>query len=538
MKRTIIIGAGVAGLATAALLAKEGHEVFVFEKNERVGGRVGTIKHEGFRFDTGPSWYLMPSVFEHFFELLGTSSAKQLDLRVLDPGYKIFFESQEKDESSHLSIPYGIDNVAKVFESVEPNSAKKIQKYLRSAKQTKDMAEQYFLYNTFTKWHFLGSKEILRSIPALLKLLFTPLTSFTSANFKHTWLRQILEYPAIFLGTDPRKAPAMYHLMSALDLDEGVQYPMGGFWHLLEKLQELAVDNGAKIITKAEVTRIVTSQTGKDIRVEGIEWLDENDTEQYMTSDFIVSAADLHHTENTLLDDKSRTYGDEWWADIESGPGAVLVMLGVSGKVPELEHHSLFFTKDWDNNFDAIFEDNQTFPNPASIYVCKPSATDPSVAPEDAENLFILIPTKADENIGSGGVNGAGDKVVEQLADQAIDQVDSWASIGDLRERIIFRQTIGPKDFADDYNSWRGGMLGPSHVLRQSAMFRAKNVSKKVRGLFYAGGTTSPGVGVPMCLISAELVLKHIRNDHSVGPTKPLVKSSNSKFERFFKRVT
>lgn len=142
--------------------------------------------------------------------------------------------------------------------------------------------------------------------------------------------------------------------------------------------------------------------------------------------------------------------------------------------------------------------------------------------------LFVLIPVPADVTIGSGGINGRGDAQDAEAADRAIDQIASWAGISGLRERIVSRQTIGPADFARDYSSWRGGMLGPSHILRQSAMFRAQNVSKRVAGLFYAGATTAPGVGVPMCLISAELVLKHIRGDRTAGPTAPQTSSSGS----------
>jgi phytoene desaturase len=193
-------------------------------------------------------------------------------------------------------------------------------------------------------------------------------------------------------------------------------------------------------------------------------------------------------------------------------------MLGVRGALPQLPHHSLFFTDDWDANFDAIFGASPRVPSPASTYVCRPSATDPDVAPADHENLFILVPVPADVDLGHGGADGGGSPQVERAADAAIDMVSAWAGIPDLRDRIVVRETKGPADFRDDYRSWRGGMLGPAHILSQSAMFRAQNASRRVQGLYYAGGTTAPGVGVPMCLISAEVVLKRIRGDHTPGP--------------------
>src|SRR5699024_2095347 len=153
-----------------------------------------------------------------------------------------------------------------------------------------------------------------------------------------------------------------------------------------------------------------------------------------------------------------------------------------------------------------------------SVYVCRPSATDSTVAPEGHDNLFVLVPIPAETTLGGGGADGAGDRGIEEAADAVIDQLAQWADAPDLRDRIVVRETLGPADFAADYNSWRGGMLGPAHILQQSAMFRAQNASRRVGGLYYAGVTTAPGGGVPMCLISAELVLKRVMGDHSPGP--------------------
>jgi phytoene desaturase len=213
-----------------------------------------------------------------------------------------------------------------------------------------------------------------------------------------------------------------------------------------------------------------------------------------------------------------QTYPQQWWDKRVPGPSAVLVYLGVSGKVPSLLHHTLLFTKDWYDNFGRIFGNPSSVPNPASLYVCKPSATDKNVAPAGDTNLFVLVPIPADVEIGKGGIDGRGDARVEEIADAAITQIADWAKVPDLAERIVVRRTVGPADFAGDLNSWMGSALGPSHVLKQSAFFRAGNVSKKVDGLFYVGGSTIPGIGLPMCLISAEVLIKRLRHDYSTGP--------------------
>jgi len=230
-----------------------------------------------------------------------------------------------------------------------------------------------------------------------------------------------------------------------------------------------------------------------------------------------VGAADLHHLETSLLPASLQTHPEKAWRRRSPGPGAVLAMLGVEGRIPQLAHHSLFFTSDWDQNFGDIF-DRGRVPDPASIYVCKPSETDPSVAPEGCENLFVLVPVPADVTIGAGGDDGNGSEAVERAVDAAIDQVAGWAGVGDLRDRIRVRHTVGPEDFERRYNSWRGGALGLEHNLRQSAFLRPGNTSSKVGGLLYAGASTVPGVGLPMCLISAELVLKRLTGDRSSLP--------------------
>jgi phytoene desaturase len=192
--------------------------------------------------------------------------------------------------------------------------------------------------------------------------------------------------------------------------------------------------------------------------------------------------------------------------------------LGVKGELPNFEHHTLLFAADWRENFEAIFGDNSRLPEPASLYICKPSGVDPSVAPEGHENLFVLVPAPADLALGMGVVDGDGDTPLEAYADRIIAQIAEWTKTPDLADRIVLRRTYGPGDFHADLNAWRGSMLGPAHTLKQSAFFRTGNVSKKVRGLYYAGASTIPGIGLPMCLISAEVLIKRLRGDTSTGP--------------------
>lgn len=505
--RAVVIGGGISGLATAALLAEEGLDVTLVEAREELGGRAGRWTAQGFTFDTGPSWYLMPEVFDHFFRLLGTSAEEQLDLVRLDPAYRVFFE----DAAEPFDLPG--QGARDALVSLDPPSADRLDQYLASAAETYELATSRFLYSTYESLGPLLDRETLGKLPRLARLLGEPLERRIRRHSGERRVQQVLGYPAVFLGTSPSAAPGIYHLMSHLDIGQGVLYPRGGFATVIDAIARLASQNGVRIRTGCRAQRI----TVREGVATGIEVAGPDGSAEHLPADVVVSTADLHVTEQQLLDPPYRSKRDAWWRSRDPGPGAVLALLGVRGAVAELAHHTLLFTRDWEAGFDAIYGRRPSIPDPASIYVCRPSATD-DVAPDGHENLFVLIPVPADTSIGEGGVDATGSPAVERAVDAAIDQISSWCGIPDLRDRIVLRRSIGPADFERDFGAWRGGALGPAHTLRQSALLRGSNASAKVKGLLFAGATTIPGIGLPMCLISAELVVKRLRGDRTAGP--------------------
>ncbi|MFD1720545.1 phytoene desaturase family protein [Amnibacterium endophyticum] len=515
--RAVVIGGGIAGLSSAALLAEEGWQVVLLEARDVLGGRAGEWDHAGYRFETGPSWYLMPEVFDHFFRLLGTSADEQLELQRLSPGYRVVFEPKGGEPAEVVDIAADRAGNLALAERLEPGAGPRLAAYLDSARWVYDTALRRFLYTTFASLRPLLVPEVLRGLPRLVPMLTESLHRYVSRRFRDRRLGQILEYPAVFLGSSPFRTPGMYHLMSTLDLEGGVLYPKGGISALIEAVRRVAVERGVEIRTSTPATRILTEGTAATRpHVTGVRTPGGD-----VPADLVVSAMDLEASERALLPPALRTYGPEWWADREPGPSAVLVLLGVRGELPELLHHTLLFTEDWHANFSAVMPPKGRPPAPLpdelSLYVCRPSATD-QVAPDGHENLFVLVPMTADTTIGRGGVDGAGAPAVEAIADRAIAQLSRWLEVPDLAERIEVRRTIGPADFAEDLAAWHGTALGPAHTLAQSALFRAGNVSKRVDGLLYAGGSTIPGIGLPMCVISAELVIKRLRGDTSTGP--------------------
>ncbi|MCW4466114.1 phytoene desaturase family protein [Glutamicibacter sp. MNS18] len=504
----IVIGGGFAGLASAGLLAAAGHRVTLLEQGEHLGGRAGRLHRGGFSFDTGPSWYLMPEVFEHWFGLMGTSVQRELDLVELETSYRTFFEGQPPVDLSPQTA-------AATFESLEPGAGSRLRDYLAQSSGNYQLALEHFLYDDFARPGNLAKGSILRRLPQLLPLLLRSLHDHGAARFQDPRLRQLLGYPAVFLGSSPRRTPALYHLMSHLDLVEGVRYPRGGFSALVDAMARTAEAAGVLLVTRARVTELSTD--GADGAVSAVQWIDEHNDTHRSPAQIVVGAADLHHLEHQLLPPARRTRSKRQWNRADPGPSAVLLCLGIKGKLPQLEHHNLFFTRDWDENFSRI-DSGRPLQAETSIYACMPSATDDTVAPEGHENLFVLIPAPAAPSWGRGGADGTGDTMVEQVAEAAIDQVARWAGIDDLRQRIVVRQSFGPADFAQNFGAWQGGALGLAHTLGQSAFLRPGIRNPKVPGLYYAGSSVRPGIGIPMCLISAELVAKAVAGVSAPGP--------------------
>ncbi|MEJ5998472.1 phytoene desaturase family protein [Corynebacterium sp. H130] len=486
--RAIIIGGGIAGLATAALLADAGAEVTLLEKNSELGGRAGSLQVDGFTFDTGPSWYLMPEAFDRFFASLGTATRERLNLVDLSPAYRVFPENAAAFDVETGKAP-------ELFESFEPGAGAVAQKYLETASFTYRVAVDSFLYTTFSSLAPFLTKQVLGNIALLTQLLTLNLHQWVARDFHDRRIRQVLEYPAVFLSSAPRRTPAMYHLLSHTDLVEGVRYPMGGFSQLMATIADLAREKGTEIRTGATVTAITTSAGS----VTGVRVMD-NDKLAHLSADIVVSGADLNHTES-LLPQQLRTTK---WDRKDPGISCVVALLGVRGELPELTHHQLILSEDWDADFRAL-EKGDGYSR--SIYVCKASETDPGCAPAGHSNVFVLIPVPAREDFGHGG-----DQKVESIIDQVIALIDERTG-SRIAGNVVVRRSIGPSDFAENFNAWRGNAIGLAHTLGQSAFLRGSNASRKVDGLYFAGATTVPGVGLPMCLISAENVLTRLREE-------------------------
>ncbi|MFV0287666.1 MAG: phytoene desaturase family protein [Demequina sp.] len=501
----VVIGGGVAGLATAALLARGGAKVTLLERHDTVGGRAGRLEVDGFTFDTGPSWYLMEDAFAHYFALLGRDVKAELDLVDLNPRYRVYFE-EAPGAGGALDVTADPAANWAAFDALSPGDGDGMRRYAHAAGDRYRLALDRFLYTTFERPDRSLDAATLRRLPELAGLLTRSLGSSISSQVRDPRLRQVLGFHAVFLGSAPDRLPSLFSLMSHLDLIEGVRYPRGGLYAVVEALRAAAEAEGVTIRTGARVTRIVVERG----RATGVQL----DTGEVVAADAAVSGADMHHTETALLSPEHQSRPERTWRRKRPGVSALMVLAGVEGELPELAHHTLAFTRDWDANFRAIMDD-LTVPHPASIYVSRTSATDPSTAPDGHENLAMLVPFPADPALGATAASRA---ALDQHIARYLDQVGRWAGIDRLRERTSVKKVLTPHHFATELGAWRGGALGLEHSLAQSAMFRPSNVSAKVPNLLFAGSSTAPGIGVPICLISAELVAKRLLGDTGASP--------------------
>ncbi|MBS3760565.1 MAG: phytoene desaturase, partial [Halodesulfurarchaeum sp.] len=353
-----VIGAGFGGLSTAAYLADAGADVQVLEKNESVGGRAAVLEAEGFRFDLGPSWYLMPDVFERFFDHFDRSPAEFYELEHLDPHYRLFFKENvgpepdgnppgvERDpDGDRIDITRDLESSIELFEAYEAGAGDALERYLEKSKENYDIGMEHFVYEDRSRIRdFLDPR--LAKYARGLSLLGT-MQDHVEKYFDHPKLRQIMQYTLVFLGGAPRNTPALYNLMSHVDFNLGVYYPECGIGGVVEAMVELNEELGVEFVTDEPVTSIRGSRGNFTVRT----------TANKYQTDLVVSDADYAHTEQELLQPSDRQYDAEYWESRTYAPSAFMLYLGVEGEVPELAHHTLVIPGDWSDHFDTIFDE-------------------------------------------------------------------------------------------------------------------------------------------------------------------------------------
>ena len=477
-KKIVIIGSGFSSLSAASYLAKKGFDVHVFEKNDTLGGRARQLKKDGFTFDMGPSWYWMPDVFESFYNDFGKSTKDFYTLNRLDPGYQVVF-----GENEIIPIGDSLKKIYAVFEKEEAGSSQKLKKFITSAKDNYEIAIKDLVYRP-------GLSPLELITPTTIKKVNYFLSNIKRdvyKDFKSPKLRQILQFPVLFLGAKPSNTPSFYNFMNFADFGLGTWHPENGMYSIVEAMVALAESLGVTFHTDSAIDKINVDNTGTATGIQV--------NEKQVQADVVLSGADYHHSE-TLLEPKHRAYSEAYWDKKVFAPSSLLFYIGLDKKVKNLAHHTLFFDVDFDEHARVIYDQPEWPENPL-FYANFPSVSDPKMAPEGKEACFLLIPI-------APGIEDTPEIRVKYL-NIVMDRLEKLTQQS-LKKEMLFCESFCVNDFIEEYNSYKGNAYCLANTLLQTAFLRPKLKSKKVKNLYFTGQLTVPGPGVPPALISGKLV--------------------------------
>jgi phytoene desaturase len=498
-KSAIVVGAGLGGMATALRLAKKGYAVTILEQFHQAGGRLNQLKKDGFTFDMGPSFFSMSYEFHNF--------AKDCDFELpfefvrLDPLYSV--RMLGKDKTWH--IYRDLEKLAKEFEDAEPDFAAKAEKFLAQAGK--------FFHDVDTP----VIKTNFKSIPHFILTLFTLPPSYMRKVMRTVWdelddyfesdeVKIIFSLVAFFLGATPFDTPALYTLLNYVELKHDGYYNVkGGMYSIVQGLLPILQKAGVSLYYNTKITQVVQakgsdSPTGKPVVTKliddkGVEW----------AADLFVINADAASFRGQFLDRKK--YSPAKLDKMKWTLAPFCIYLGVKGKLPQLDHHNYFLGDDFKTFAQGVFQKAESLEKPY-YYVNVLSRLNEESAPPDCESLFILWPVP-DLRFCSDWSQA------EQLANTLIQDLSERIGV-DLSDRIISRTLATPKDWEQNFSLYKGSGLGLAHDLLQIGVFRPSNKDEKLTNLYYVGASTTPGTGLPMVLISSDLVTRRICNEHAI----------------------
>ena len=480
IKKIAVIGSGFSGLSAAAYAAKEGHEVHVFEKNASLGGRARQFKTDnGYVFDMGPSWYWMPDIIEEFFNDFWKTSSDYYELISLNPQFEMVFSD------GVMAVPQDYSEMRNLFENIEIGAAKKLDEFMQDAQYKYEVGMKDFVTKPCHSWFEFVSPKIAKS--ALKLDLLSNFHRFVRKYFSNPKLIMLMEFPVIFLGAAPKDIPALYSLMNYGGYKLGTWYPMGGFYKVIEAMSEIGKEQGVKFHLNSNVEEIkIKKRKAKSIIVNGNE----------IGFDTIIASSDYHHTEENLIEKEYKNYSEDYWKKKTFAPSCLIYYLGFNEKIPNLKHHTLFFENDLELHTSEIYEDKK-WPTKPLFYACCPSKTDKNVAPENCENVFLLMPiaTGIEDN----------EETREKYFLEMIKRLEKHTKSSNLLSKIDYKKSYCISDFKKDYNAYEGNAYGLANTLNQTAVLKPSLRNKKVKNLFYTGQLTVPGPGVPPSIISGKI---------------------------------
>lgn len=486
-RSVLVIGSGFAGLSAATSLADKGFQIKIVEKNTSIGGRARKFSTAGFTFDMGPSWYWMPDVFEAYFNKFGKQVSDYYELERLDPSYKVVYSKEEQ-----VDIPAMMSELEALFEKYQPGAGEQLKKFMAQAAYKYEVGINKLVYKPGRSLMEFASPKLLYDVMRMD--VFQSMAKHVRKFFTNDKLIQLMEFPVLFLGALPENTPALYSLMNYADMALGTWYPKGGMHKIVEGMAALALEKGVEILTDHEVLSI-NSTAGKVTSV--------TTNQGELQADVVIGGADYHHIESKLLAPTDRNYSDDYWDKRVMAPSSLIYYLGIDKKLEGLLHHNLFFDTDFKPHAHTIYTDPQ-WPEDPLFYVSVVSKTDPTSAPEDCENVFILIPVAPDLEDT--------EDIREHYYELVMNRLEALTGQS-VKEHVIYKRSYAHQDFKDDYHSFKGNAYGLANTLTQTAILKPALKNKKLSNLYYTGQLTVPGPGVPPSLISGQVVADEVAKD-------------------------
>ena len=487
MSSAVVVGAGLGGLSAAIRLASNNWNVAVYDRNTEPGGRMSTVSVDGYTWDCGPTLIMMPEVLRELFASAGRRLEDYLTLRRVDPYYRILFE-----EGGHLDLTGNLPNMVANVEAIESGAGQKYLDFLGAAERLSRMTRKAIVEHPYRGWSDLVYPPI---ITALLRA--RPLASVGSVvaeYFASPRLQRAFSFQTLYLGTRPSAAPAAYVMIPFVEAALGVWYPDGGIRQIALAMARLARELGVEIHLDTPVREILTEGD----RAVGVRL----DDDRSVRADVIVANTDWAYTQRSLLRDGEQT------ARFHHGCSGVLFLVAARRRMEGL-HHTFVLSSDFEGNLADIF-DRRCLPENPSIYLCRPTATDPSLAPAGTELLYVLVPAPTLESgvDWSRELTGFRKKVFDRL---------SAAGLEDLERDIVAEAALTPETFGARYNLSQGSAFGLAATLLQSGPFRPTIRSRRYRHLYHAGASSHPGGGVPMVTLAGRMVAEAIETDVAMG---------------------
>lgn len=489
-KSAIIIGGGVGGLCTAARLLKNGYQVTVLEKEDKVGGRAHRIHNKGYTFDTGPTLLMMTDVLYDTFEYCGKNFDDYIELLQLEPNYQVAFA-----DKSRITVSSNLPKFHRELAKFDPKAPSQFYKFFSDVSEIYRISRNNFIDKNFDSiLDFINPKsgtELIR------KRGLSKLYSFVSHYFKDERLRQLFSFQSMYLGVSPHEAPAVYSVVSYMETGLGIWYPKGGMYSLSEALQKLVIDLGGEIITKSPVKEIIVeNKTATGVVTKNGK----------LKADLVIANSDLVYTYKNLLTSNDRpSMPDAKLDSFKQASSALLFYWGVDDKCEGMLHHNVYLCKDFKKNLEEIFHE-KVLPRDPSFYTYIPTKTDPSLAPKGKNVFYVLVP------VPNLLAKANWEKGIAKIKSQVLKRLKTEFGL-DIENKIKTETVFTPQDFETKFNLYNGSAFGLSHHFFQSGYFRPNNKSKDIKNLYFVGASTYPGGGIPMVTLSAKLVTERILKD-------------------------